>query len=155
VKPRGGTDVEANNESRHASIIGCGFSSPNHVIEWTHKSKNFTATAYDFNHNVVPLPEPCQYRPLSETPIKSIVCATFNDRYDDKNDPVITNRTVGICAFTESVDNNIFSKSKEIRHKFLIDTIKNFHSRHVDSLETNNVISLDEAERLKKTPLVH
>lgn len=135
------------------TIIGCGFSAPNHIIERILKTNK--VTAYDYDGNVVPLPEKCQYKPLSMTPINSITCVTYNDKYNDKNDPVITNRTVGICVFTEDKDNKIFSKNDKEERDFLIKTIRRFHKEYINSLENNNVISLDEAERQRKTLPAH
>lgn len=141
-----------NFEKNYETIIGCGFVEPNHIIEGSVKTnkagkKEVKVVAYNYYGHIVPMPK-CQLRELKTSAIKSIVCATYNDL----DDPLITKRTVGICVFTEDESNEIFSEEGRI---FLIETTKKLHTDHINSLENNNVISLAEAERQRKTLPAH
>lgn len=134
-------------ENNYGSIIGCGFSQPNHVVEGKvkrlgkDKAEVMEVTAYDNYDKVVPMAM-CQMKKLRTSAIKSIVCATFND--DTVHLP--TNRTVGVCAFTEDEHNDIFG---ETNRAFLVKRAKELHTDFIGFLETNNVASL--ADRKEKT----
>lgn len=121
----------------YETIIGCGFTEPNHVIEGSvgaGKDGKVKVVAYDNYNNVVPMPD-CKMLKLRTSEIKSVVCATYNDTSDSGN----TGRTVGICVLTEDETNNIFG---EKNRRFLIERTRQFHKYFIGPLENNNVMAL-------------
>lgn len=125
----------------YETVIGCGFTEPNHVIEGSvgaGKADKVKVVAYDNYNNVVPMPD-CKMLKLKTSEIKSVVCATYNDSGAAMN---IT-RTVGICVLTEDETNNIFGKGNR---EFLIDKTRLFHKNFIGLLESNNIIALADRE---------
>jgi hypothetical protein len=131
-------------ENGFHALISCGYAAyPNHVIEWSIKT-NQPPAVYD-NYDNKDLNSKCEMLKLGTSPIKSIVCATYNGTADPLKN---SNSTVGICIFTENEDNNIFGSDYR---KFLRVEVARYHSKYIGLIEQNKMISLDERE-LKAQP---
>lgn len=117
-------------ELNEKSLTGCGFLSPNRILEWR---EGDSTKVYHWNdgedkqHN-------CTMDPRVE-PIRAIVCSA----YQPSGDPA-REATVGICVFTESVNVNIFGEDKNRYRDFLRTRTEDFQLKFGQRIKDSQVV---------------
>ena len=124
-------------KTSNSSIIGCGFSTPNIIVECKEGCNEGLKKADVFDLWGKPrLDIDCYMTPRTEEPIYSISCATY------KPSGVIDDEyIVGICIFTGTAERSVLEGDY---HKFLREKVMGFRENFREKLQDKSVTPLSE-----------
>jgi hypothetical protein len=134
-------------DTSNESLIGCGFSTPNIIVECKEGCNDKTpkkADVFDIGANPK-LDTTCHMSPRPEEPIYSIACITY------KPSGLGDEYTVGICIFTGDKDRSILDGDEEHRksvRNFLWARVDKFYKDFRESIHNGTVTPLAERTSL-------